>query len=60
VLIGLGMVAVHAGRIMVRLKTEGVLLRRWLPLTSSAMITIVGCLITIRGLMAAGIIQFRI
>jgi nickel/cobalt exporter len=60
VLIGLGMIAVYAGRMMVRLRTEGVLVQRWLPLTSSAMIAIIGCLITIRGLMAAGIVQFRI
>jgi len=56
VLIAMGMVAVYAGRWLFRIKAEGPLIQRWLPLTSAAMITILGCVIAARGLMAAGIV----
>jgi ABC-type nickel/cobalt efflux system permease component RcnA len=60
VLIAMGMTAVYAGRLMSRLRTEGPLIQRWLPLTSAAMITVLGCVIAVRGLMAAGIVQIRV
>jgi ABC-type nickel/cobalt efflux system permease component RcnA len=60
VLVGMGLVAVYAGRMMSRLPLEGPLVQTWLPLTSAAMITILGCVIAARGLMASGIVQIRI
>jgi nickel/cobalt exporter len=59
VLIAMGLVAVYAGRIMSRLPSEGVLVQRWLPMGSAAMITALGCVIAIRGLVAAGIVHIR-
>jgi nickel/cobalt exporter len=60
VLIAMGMVAVYAGRLMSRVGTDGPLIQRWLPLVSALMITILGSAITVRGLMAAGIVQIHV
>jgi ABC-type nickel/cobalt efflux system permease component RcnA len=60
VLIAMGMVAVYAGRLMSRVVTDGPLIQRWLPLASALMITILGSAITVRGLMAAGIVQIHV
>ena len=60
VLIGMGLAAVYAGKLMSRFRTDGPLIQRWLPVASAAMITIVGCVVAIQGLMAAGIVQIRI
>jgi nickel/cobalt exporter len=60
VLIAMGLAAVYAGRLMSRLRSDGPLIQRWLPVTSAAMITTLGCFIAVRGLMAAGIVQIRI
>lgn len=60
VLIAMGLAAVYARRLMSRVPTEGALIQRWLPLTSAAMITILGCVIAVRGLIAAGIVQIRL
>jgi nickel/cobalt exporter len=57
VLVAMGLLAVYAARLMSRLPVEGPVVQRWLPLTSAAMITILGCAITVRGLVAAGIVQ---
>ena len=59
VLIAMGLVAVYAGRMMSRLPIDGPLVQRWLPMGSAAMITALGCVIAVRGLMAAGIVQIR-
>jgi nickel/cobalt exporter len=59
VLIAMGMVAVYAGRIMSRLPIDGPLVQRWLPMGSAAMIIVLGCVIAVRGLMVAGIVQIR-
>jgi ABC-type nickel/cobalt efflux system permease component RcnA len=56
VLIALGMFAVYSSRWISRLRTEDPLIQRWLPLTSAATITIIGCAIAARGLMTAGIV----
>jgi len=45
---------------MSRLRTEGPLIQRWLPMTSAAMITALGCVIAVRGLIAAGILQIHV
>jgi ABC-type nickel/cobalt efflux system permease component RcnA len=59
VLIAMGLVAVYAGRMMSRLPIDGPLVQRWLPMGSAVMITALGCVIALRGLMAAGIVQIR-
>jgi nickel/cobalt transporter (NicO) family protein len=60
VLILMGLLAVYAGRVMSRLPMEGALIERWLPLTSAAMITVLGCVIAVRGLIGAGILQIQV
>jgi ABC-type nickel/cobalt efflux system permease component RcnA len=59
VLIAMGFVAVCAGRTMSRLPFEAPLIQRWLPMASALMISVLGCGIAVRGLMAAGIVHFR-
>jgi ABC-type nickel/cobalt efflux system permease component RcnA len=60
VLVAMGMTAVYAGRLVSRLRFEGPLVHRWLPVASAAIITVVGCAIAVRALTAAGIVQIRI
>jgi ABC-type nickel/cobalt efflux system permease component RcnA len=60
VLISMGFVAVYAGRFMSRLPFEAPLVQRWLPMVSAVMISVLGCGIAARGLMAAGILHIRI
>ena len=60
VLIAMGMVAVYAGRLMSRIGTDGPLIQRWLPLSSALMITVLGTVITVRALMAAGIVPIHV
>jgi ABC-type nickel/cobalt efflux system permease component RcnA len=59
VLVGMGLAVVYAKRAMHSLPAEGPLIHRWLPLTSAAMICILGCTIAIRSLVVAGILQIR-
>jgi ABC-type nickel/cobalt efflux system permease component RcnA len=42
VLVAIGVLMVYAGRLMSRFKEEGPLIKRWLPLTSSAVMTLLG------------------
>ncbi|HEU5197938.1 MAG TPA: high-affinity nickel-transporter [Methylomirabilota bacterium] len=42
VLVAIGVLMVYAGRLMTRFKEDGPLIRRWLPLTSSAVMTLLG------------------
>ena len=56
VLISIGLMMVYAGRFMARLQGEGPLITRWLPLTSAAIITVLGVTITVRSLASAGIL----
>jgi nickel/cobalt transporter (NicO) family protein len=60
VLIAIGLLMVYAGRFMSRLKGEGPLLTRWLPMASAAVITLLGLAITFRALVTAGITAIRI
>lgn len=55
VLIGMGLVAVYAGRLLK--VAEGTLVRFWMPAASATMITIAGCAIAVQGLMSAGILH---
>jgi ABC-type nickel/cobalt efflux system permease component RcnA len=59
VLISMGLVAVYAGRMMSGLPIDGPLVQRWLPMGSAVMIIALGCVIAVRALMAAGIVQIR-
>jgi len=58
-LVAMGLGAVYAGRMISRLPIDGPLVQRWLPMGSAMMITVLGCVIAVRGLMAAGIVQIR-
>ena len=60
VLIGMGIAAVCAGRLLSRVPVEGRMIRLWMPAASAATITILGFAIAVRGLMAAGIVEIRI
>jgi ABC-type nickel/cobalt efflux system permease component RcnA len=42
VLVAIGVLMVYAGRLMTRFREDGPLIRRWLPLTSSAVMTLLG------------------
>jgi ABC-type nickel/cobalt efflux system permease component RcnA len=59
VLIAMGLAAVYTGRMMARLRLEGPLIQRWLPMGSAAMIIVLGFGIAVRGLMAAGIVRIH-
>jgi ABC-type nickel/cobalt efflux system permease component RcnA len=60
VLIAIGLCMVYARRLMARLPGEGRLVTRWLPLTSSAIVTVLGVAIAAQALVAAGILQIRL
>ena len=42
VLVAIGILMVYAGRLMTRFREDGPLIHRWLPLTSSAVMTLLG------------------
>jgi ABC-type nickel/cobalt efflux system permease component RcnA len=60
VLIAVGVLMVYARRFMTRLRSEGPMIKRWLPLTSAAAITFLGLAIAVRSLVTAGILQIRV
>jgi ABC-type nickel/cobalt efflux system permease component RcnA len=60
VLMAIGLLTVYAGRVMTRFSGESPWLTRWLPITSSAVITILGLVMAVQALMAAGIVQIRV
>ena len=58
VLIGFGLAVVYARRVVAqRLNMESNLILKWLPLLSSAVITMAGCAITFQALASGGIIN---
>jgi ABC-type nickel/cobalt efflux system permease component RcnA len=57
VLIGLGLATVFAGRFMSRFAASGPLTERWLPLASSAVITLVGITLALQSLASAGVLR---
>lgn len=59
VLISMGLAAVYAGRLLSRVRFEGPLVSRWLPMASAATITVLGFGITWRGLLSAGMVHLR-
>lgn len=60
VLILIGLLMVYAGRFMSRLRGEGPLITRWLPLGSAAVVTVLGVAIALQSLIAAGILPARL
>ncbi len=52
VLIGFGTLMVYARRFMTRLQVDGPLTKRWLPVLSSAFITVLGCVVAWQALAA--------
>jgi ABC-type nickel/cobalt efflux system permease component RcnA len=60
VLIAIGLLMVYARRLMARFRGEGPLITRWLPLASSAVVTLLGVAIAMRALMTAGILELRL
>lgn len=60
VLIGIGLLMVYARRLMARVEGSGPVITRWLPLTSSATITVLGVAIAAQALIAAGILTVRL
>jgi ABC-type nickel/cobalt efflux system permease component RcnA len=59
VLVAVGVLIVHARSLMMRWHGDGPLLTRWLPLTSSAVMTVLGVAIVVQGLRAAGVLVIR-
>ncbi len=60
VLIAIGLLMVYARRFMARFQGDGPLVRRWLPLTSAATITVFGLAMVVQALVAAGVIPLRL
>jgi len=58
VLIGFGLAVVYARRLLIdRIDPQGGLVVRWLPIISSAVITVAGCAITLQALANGGVIN---
>lgn len=57
VLVSFGLAMVYARRFFSRFESRGPLTERWLPLTSSAVITVIGVTITVQSLVAAGVFR---
>jgi ABC-type nickel/cobalt efflux system permease component RcnA len=55
VLVGIGLLVVHAGRLVTRLDERGPLVTRWLPLMSSAVMTLLGLSIAIQAVASGGL-----
>jgi ABC-type nickel/cobalt efflux system permease component RcnA len=61
VLVAIGVLMVQARRVVARFGSEeSPLIQRWLPLTSSAVMTLLGIAIAIQALVSAGIVQIRL
>jgi len=60
VLILIGLLMVYARQLATRFRGDGPLVTRWLPLTSSAVMAMLGVAIAVRTLLAAGILEIRL
>ena len=60
VLIAIGLLMVYARRFMSRFQGEGLLITRWLPLTSAATITVLGMAMVMQALVVGGILHIRL
>src|SRR2546426_1049527 len=56
VLVTIGILMVYARRLMSRFHEDGPLVTRWLPMTSAAVITLLGLAIALQALAAAGVL----
>ncbi len=56
VLIAIGLLMVYARRFMSQFQDDGLVITRWAPLTSAAVITLFGVTLAVRGLVGTGII----
>jgi ABC-type nickel/cobalt efflux system permease component RcnA len=59
-LIAIGLLMIYARRLMARFHGEGPVITRWLPLASSAAMTLIGVAIAVQALRAAGILEIRL
>jgi ABC-type nickel/cobalt efflux system permease component RcnA len=59
VLIGMGLAAIYAGRMLARLPTEGQLMQRWLPLASAVLITVLAVRLRYEGLTQRAYCRFE-
>jgi nickel/cobalt exporter len=59
VLIAIGMLMVYAHRLMARFQGDGILMTRWLPLTSAALMTGFGMVIAVQALASAGVLRIQ-
>ena len=60
VLIAIGILMVYAHRLMERFQGDGVLITRWLPLTSAAAMTGFGLAIVVQALVSANILRIQL
>jgi ABC-type nickel/cobalt efflux system permease component RcnA len=60
VLMAIGLLMVYARQFMTRFQGEGRLIRRWLPLTSAAVVTVFGMAMTIQALVTSGVLRLRL
>jgi len=60
VLVAIGVLMVHARRLLGRLRDDSPLTARWLPLASSAAVTVLGVLIAVQALAGGNILGFRV
>ncbi len=60
VLVSFGLAMVYARQFMGRFNAHGPLTERWLPLASSAAITMIGITITVQSLVTAGVLSIRL
>jgi nickel/cobalt exporter len=60
VLIAIGLLMVYARRFMSRFQGEGLLITRWLPLTSATTITVLGMAMVMQALVVAGVLHIRL
>jgi len=59
VLVAIGMLMVYARRLVARLDESGPLVTRWLPLTSSAVMTLLGASIALQAV-ASGLVPWKL
>ena len=60
VLIAIGLLVVYARSVMARFHGDGRIVTRWLPMTSSAVMTVLGVAIVVQALRAAGVLHIGV
>ena len=59
-LVSVGLLMVYARQFMTRFHSDTPLFTRWLPLTSSAVITVFGMAIAVEALLRGGVLNFQL